>query len=540
MTLAENAHLRQQNETLNAALQRHMDNMAAIYRVAAAVGSSLNLDETLEAALEVVIETIGAEAAGISLIDDKAGELVLRAQRGWLQDFTSKPMRIPLGQGMSGEVISNDKMVVHNQLDGSETYAVKSFRDEHFRSIAMAPMHAEGRIIGILSAMSHQPDKFDENLSELLRVIADTVGIAIHNASLYEVHVEHETRLSAILQSTADGIIATNQYGFISLVNHAAVDMLEIPADDLIGMPLREAPLQPRVRDLLLLTLSSRGADEKKSFQVTLENERVLSVLVSAVQVESQVSQEAVQDGWVIVLQDVTHVREAEIARARFVRAAAHDMRNPLNVTQTSLSLLRTYVESEDDDISEIIDIAHTGIDRLKRLIDDLLQIEKIESKFEFRLSDVDIREVCREVSASHQEQYMAQDLNLTVEVKDDVPTTFEVDRNWLVMALDHYLDNARKFTPPDGRILVRVSTQVPMLHIDIQDSGEGIDPATQRKLFERFYRVDPTDDRSGSGLGLAIVKSIAEAHGGSVYVHSKVGEGSTFGIRFPLAQDTP
>src|SRR5262249_46805659 len=155
-------------------------------------------------------------------------------------------------------------------------YAVPSFRDEHFRSIAMAPMHARGKIIGILSIMSNKPNSFSDEVVEMLRAVADTVGVALDNARLYEARVEQENRLNAILQSSADGIITTDLNGRIELVNYTAETMLGIDSKKLREMPLREAPIHPTIRDSLLVAVSSRVEGNEKAFQVTLDNERIL------------------------------------------------------------------------------------------------------------------------------------------------------------------------------------------------------------------------------------------------------------------------
>ena len=135
-------------------LKQRIDQLAAIGTVATTVGQSLDLDRTLATALQTVLDIVDAEAGGISLIDYEVGELVLRAQQGWSQDFVkNRSFRIPLGQGMSGEVLQKDDVVVYDELNGTEPLAVQSFHDEHFRSIAMAPMHALG--FAARSARSH-------------------------------------------------------------------------------------------------------------------------------------------------------------------------------------------------------------------------------------------------------------------------------------------------------------------------------------------------------------------------------------------------
>src|SRR5262245_55608132 len=128
-----------QNRLLTEEVKRRIDQLAAINTVAATVSQSLDLDRTLETAITTVLGIVGAEAGGISLIDEEAGEVILRAQRGWVHDFVTQPMRIPLGRGASGRVIASNDAVVYNNLDGTEEWAVPSFREEHFRSIAMAP-----------------------------------------------------------------------------------------------------------------------------------------------------------------------------------------------------------------------------------------------------------------------------------------------------------------------------------------------------------------------------------------------------------------
>jgi NtrC-family two-component system sensor histidine kinase KinB len=538
MKTTEQTNLVNQNIQLHHEIQRRVEQISAINRVAATIGHSLDLSATLDTALEAVTRVVGAEAAGLSLIDEEAREVVLRAQLGWLNDFVvDNPMRIPLGKGMSGQVINNDDVVIHHELTGNEEYAVKSFSKEAFRSIAMAPMHARGKIIGILSIMSHHPHQFDEAVITVLKSIADTVGVAIENARLYEQHVEQENRLNAILHSTADGIIATDQHSRISLVNQAAASMLDVEPQDVLGVRLREANIQIKVRDKLLLALASDSQDSNKSFQVSLEGGPELSVLVSPVQVFSQLTGESSSDGWVIVLQNITHIREAEIARVQFIQAAAHDMKNPLSVTQKSIHMLEDMIETPDDTMIEVMGMARSGIDRVQRLIDDLLNIEKIESGYGFALDDVDVREMCYEISAQIQPLMSQHGIQYGMELDERVPHTAHIDREWMQRALHNYLENAVKYVP-NGRVRFAIFPQGDNLHFEVVDNGPGIPLRAQSRLFDRFYRVDNRRDVRGSGLGLAIVKSVAEAHQGNVYVRSHEGEGSTFGMLLPLLQE--
>lgn len=534
--MADIGNLLSQNQQLHEEINRRIHQLSAISTVATAVGHSLDLDITLNTALEAVVAVLEADAAGISLIDEEAQEVVLRAQLGWVHDFVKRnPMRIPLGKGMSGQVITHDTLVVHNDLDGSEEFAVPSFKRETFRSIVMAPMHARGQIIGILSIMSYTPNRFDDDSLAVLRSVADTVGVALANARLHETHVEQEERLKAILHSTADGIIATDQNGRISLCNSAAAGMLDVQADSLIGIPLREAAIQVHIRDRLLKTLSEEPAESiTDAFQVSLENGKTFSISVSPVHIARQLTDDEVTDGWVIVLQDITHMREAEIARVQFIQAAAHDMKNPLGVTQSSLHMLESMIDHKDKEIIEVFGIARDGIRRLQRLIDDLLQIEKIESGYGFRLDEVDIREMCYELGLQISPVIADHHLGFELTIAEELPRIILIDRDWMTRALQNYLENAAKYTQSGGHVLFRVLMEEDNIVFEVVDNGPGIPLRAQSQIFDRFYRLDEHRDIHGTGLGLAIVKSVAEAHGGYAYVRSQINNGSTFGISIP------
>jgi PAS domain S-box-containing protein len=338
-----------------------------------------------------------------------------------------------------------------------------------------------------------------------------------------------------VLHSTADGIIATDQGGRIRLVNHAAETMLEVDSRTLIGLPLREAHIQQRIRDSLLFALSSRSEERNKAFRVDTQSGRVLSVLISPVYVESQVQQTSATDGWVIVLQDVTHLREAEVARTQFIQAAAHDMRNPLGATLNSLSMLRRRISTPDTEVVEIIGIAENGINRIQDLIDDLLNLEQIQSGYGLNLEEIDVGELVYEISAAVSPLIQEKSIDFKVELKPGIPS-LHADRRWVSRAISNYLDNAIKYSTADSQITLSVFVNEPMLHVEVADNGPGIPVKQQARLFERFFRANTRSGIPGTGLGLAIVKSVAEAHGGGVYLQSSPGQGSVFGMTMLLA----
>jgi signal transduction histidine kinase len=137
-------------------------------------------------------------------------------------------------------------------------------------------------------------------------------------------------------------------------------------------------------------------------------------------------------------------------------------------------------------------------------------------------------------VSAVARARFALRSLSLNVEVDGGSPPLL-LDRKWVARAIHNYLDNAMKYTPDGAQIRLRAFTREATLHIEVADDGAGLPPEVQAHLFERFYRANASGNIPGMGLGLAMVRSIAEAHGGAVYVASTPGAGSTFGISLPI-----
>ncbi|MBN2305605.1 MAG: HAMP domain-containing histidine kinase, partial [Anaerolineae bacterium] len=335
--------------------------------------------------------------------------------------------------------------------------------------------------------------------------------------------------------------------------------LFSIRTRDLIGLPLRHMPLHPKLREGLLRAMQGEtdsnsddgterrraadspedGTEVNTAFEVVLENGRFLSVIVSPVYAHRELGQDREPEGWVMVIQDVTHLRQAEQTRVNFIHAAAHDLRAPLGVAMGSLTMLATELEGSGHNTAEyqeIIDLGVRGIMRMETLIDDLLSLEHVESGIGLQSQLIDVRDLVERSTADITPAIQQREQTLTVDVPDTVPPIMG-DMHWLCRALFNLLGNANKYTPPGGELALRVYMQDEELVIEVSDNGPGIAPDVQPRLFERFFRA-PATRRAvrGTGLGLAIVKSVAEQHGGRVFVQSRVGQGSIFGMVFPLA----
>jgi PAS domain S-box-containing protein len=515
--------------------KRQTGQLQAINTVTAAVSQSLDLNVTLQTALEAVLSVIPVDASGITMVDEAAGELVLRAQRGWKHDFLSNPMRIKLGQGISGQAAINDEVVITGDLSDDPRLIVPAFTEEQVQAMVLVPMHARGKVVGMLSVMSYKPYKFGEDQINVLKAIADQVGLALDNARLYESVREQQSRLEAVLQSTADAIIATDHQGNINLINQAAETLFQLDTVVLIGQPLQDAPLPPVLAKKLREVLAP--VETIQTFEVPLENGRCLAAVVSPVYLQNSIGQVSGDQtgGWVAVFQDITHMKEAERARLQFIQTAAHDLRNPMAVTLSALTMLDRHMKDPTPTEKEIIGIALNGINRMQDLIDDLLNLEHIESGVDLRYEEMSIGELLERCAADIGPLLERREQTLTVQVDPSIPD-YNGDERWLYRAVLNLLSNAHKYTQRGGAIILRATLQDSEVVIEVEDNGPGIPLEAQSHLFERFYRVRNTEEKvSGTGLGLAIVKSVVEQHAGRAFVHSEPNRGSVFGMVLPL-----
>lgn len=227
---------------------------------------------------------------------------------------------------------------------------------------------------------------------------------------------------------------------------------------------------------------------------------------------------------------------EAGRRKQELMAMVAHDLRTPLTSIRASLSLMSTGAMGEMPDKARVhIDGAEKNTKRLINLINDLLDIEKMEAgKMDMKYSDCVLKEVVDEAAESVAE--FAKNAKIEIEVPE-TSITFQGDQERLVRVLSNLLDNAVKFSPPNTTIKMTAETQGETLEIRVIDQGRGIPPEFKEKIFVRFQQVSPEDkqEKQGTGLGLAICKAIVDGHNGTIGVDSEQGKGSSFWIRIPL-----
>jgi PAS domain S-box-containing protein len=335
-------------------------------------------------------------------------------------------------------------------------------------------------------------------------------------------------RLKAILDSTTDAILVTDSRGHLILANPAAEHTFGFKASETVARPLAQVIVNESLEQLFTKPVQGQQAIIQ---EVPLSDGRTLYASVATI-----ADGDGRAIGRVAVMRDITALKELEAMRDEFVATVSHDLRSPLTFMRGYVAMIPTagdLNEKQQEFVARIL----RGIDQMSELIDDLLDIGRIEAGVGVEMAPCAVGVLARMVVADSQGRAEAKNLKLRLELP---PTLSPIigDEALIKRAVANLVDNAIKYTP-EGSVTVRVTERDNYLVVSVSDTGIGIAPADQIRLFEKFYRIKRRDTIriKGTGLGLAIVKSIVEKHNGKVWVESKLGEGSTFHLVLPKGQ---
>jgi two-component system phosphate regulon sensor histidine kinase PhoR len=238
--------------------------------------------------------------------------------------------------------------------------------------------------------------------------------------------------------------------------------------------------------------------------------------------------------GIVAVLRDITKRKEIDEAKSNFISTVSHELRTPLTAIKNAVSIIETS-DAIDGILQRFVIIANRNIDRLERLINEILAFSKLETgKMEMTFEPVDLRSLSYEIIANIQELAKQKSIEIKEKIPDGLPKAY-ADPHRLEQVLTNILDNAIKFTPENGRITIEarfVNSNSNYLEVSVSDTGIGIALEDQQRIFDRFERA--TLYNKGVGLGLAIAKRIIDDHNGKIWVESESGKGSKFIFTVP------
>ena len=269
---------------------------------------------------------------------------------------------------------------------------------------------------------------------------------------------------------------------------------------------------------------------DKKSAEVVMPDGKIYYATASAVIADGR------PVGRVCVMQDVTHFKELDMLKSDFVASVSHDLRSPLTLMRGYATMLGMVGELNEQQQSYVAKIV-VGVESMARLVSNLLDLGRIDAGVGLQVEKVVPLEVVDAAVKTLQLLADQKAIRLEVQAEPNLPESMDADRALLQQAVYNLVENAIKYTPQHGQVTLHIRLVQSSIVFEIQDTGIGISPADLPRLFEKFFRGSQREARleRGSGLGLAIVRSIAERHGGRVWVESVLGQGSTFFLLIPM-----
>ena len=405
-----------------------------------------------------------------------------------------------------------------------------------FESALGIPIRIGDRILGVvvlLSASRPMAPAAEERLDR----IGAQLGRLVDRKRSERAVAGSEARKNAMLESALDCVITIDDGGRIAEFNPAPEKTFGRTRGEVLGKPMVDLLVPDDYRDRHLEAFRrclGPGAERPAGRRLELEGLRGDG---SRFPVELSVTSIHVGDAPIFTayLRDITERKELDRLKDELVSTVSHELRTPLTSMRGFVELLleREFPPEEQRQFLEIVDIE---MKRLGKLIDDFLDLQRLEAgKLDYAFERQPLRPLILE--AVRMFEHTSEQHTYELELPDgDLPVSADADR--LRQALRNLISNATKYSPDGGRVRVAAEIRDGNVRVMVRDQGIGMDEATQKKLFTRFYRADSTATRriGGTGLGLALVKEIVEAHGGQVGVKSKPGEGSEFHFSLPLA----
>jgi PAS domain S-box-containing protein len=398
-------------------------------------------------------------------------------------------------------------------------------RDLPFGAMITLPLSTRSRFQGVLWLAYRQAHEFDQTELNFLRTLASHCSFLVENARLYATAEGGRRRLAAVLASTSDAVIVTDQTERILLINPAMERLFKLSAPEVKGRSVVD--IIPSEELAAALTSS---ADRIRNIEIAMPDGRVLYAGVSTI-----VSNDGQAMGRVAVLHDITYLKELDEMKSEFVATVSHDLRSPLTFMRgyaTMLPMMGDLTDKQEDYVEKIL----SGIEQMSALVNNLLDLGRLDAGIDLVLSRFRMEEILISVAEEYRQPALARGIELVVEPEAGMPSV-RGDMSLIRQAVANLVNNAVKYAPNSGRVALAAFRNEQDVVVRVKDNGPGISQKDQMRLYEKFYQVKQRGTASvkGSGLGLALVKSIAERHGGRSWCESEPGQGSTFYISLPL-----
>lgn len=332
-------------------------------------------------------------------------------------------------------------------------------------------------------------------------------------------------RLNTVLHVMTDGVIMLNKHGYVSIINPAAARILHVKVEETLHKSFVQVVKDYRIAEVWLACIQQNA---EQSVTLELANEAYVRVIVTPFL-------RGAANGFLVLLQDLSHLHRLETMRRDFISNLSHELRTPLASMKALVDTLRDGAIEDPPAAERFLERMEIEVDEMAQMVQELLELSRIESgQAPLRLFPTPVATLIEPVVERLRAQAERANLTLSVVLAPNLPEVM-VDADRVRTVISNLVHNAIKFTSSGGYITVSARAAMEAVIISVADTGIGIPAEDLPRIFERFYKADRARSGGGTGLGLAIAKHIVQAHNGHIWVESTEGVGSTFSFTLPL-----
>jgi signal transduction histidine kinase/putative methionine-R-sulfoxide reductase with GAF domain len=531
-------------------LQDRLTEQSLLYQASTQIAESLESDAVGLAIADSLRVTVQAETASVYywLEDAQALNLVARIDEG-RPSSKPNPVEPDINTLLGHAQCIKDRVSMQWSSNEEVSASEREYLIENYGKgrILLLPLSIGERTLGIVEIFRKDRTLFNEAAIRSAQSIAIQASIALDNTELFQKISESHNRLTAILNSTREGILLVDTEGVISIANKQMESMIEVGIQDLLQHALDDPSLDLASRlgylpqDLKQLVESLRQGQAQLAGTATYESASDSGK--THFRIDAPVYDPSSQlIGWLISIRDISEQKEIEDTREQLTEMIVHDLRSPLTAILNSIVLMRRELDAESSSsaVEQALGVADRSVNQMLGLVNSLLDIARLESgKLKISPENVSIKPLMLELHERFQIEANSIGIILN-SVYSDSDVTASIDREKIRRVLANLLDNALKFTPVGGVIELGFSDKSQEVIFWVSDTGPGIPSEFQEKIFERYIQIPgSTGRRRGTGLGLAFAKLAVEAHGGRLWVEEHPMGGSVFKFSLPYDKST-
>jgi len=537
--IADQAGVAVLNARLFEESQKQARVMTALAKSAKAFSSSLKLDEVLQNILYHIQQALQVEVVSLALTDQEQNTLTFRAAISSRSQGQSPLIgqSLELGQDTAGWVAEHGQGMIINEPRSDPRFDPRTSPYGRYNPTALvsAPIFLRDKVIGVLEAINPQNHNFNSDALLVLSGIGSLAGSSIQNAQLFEDLRAAHNRYQDIFEHSPDPIIITDLDGIILNTNRRTLKVSGYQHGELEGKNI--ATLHEVDWDEIGDSYSL-PVDQTRSYESVLvtQNQEKIPVQVIAHQI---IIGEHPRLEW--TMRDITERVELDQLREDMLSMIYHDLRSPLSNVISSLDVIEASIDlDEDPDVKSLFEIAVRSTQRIQRLTQSLLDINRLEAGRP--ITNQTLTDPDRLIKQAYQaliSQIDAKQLEVNLQIPQDISPVYG-DPDMLERVLINLVENAVKFTPNQSELEIGVLEETHAHRFWVQDSGPGVDPEFHDQIFNKFKRLPSDQNIKGLGLGLAFCRLTVQGHGGRIWVENAPRGGSIFTFTIPVRENQP